>query len=237
MKVSRLLHSIPVSALGIINLALVAGIAARLAHPPILVVPAGTTIPSLPALPPLTSVTETSAEAFDQVYASIVDKPAFHADRKYRPPRPATAEQPVLPPPDYVLSGFLAIPGQPARAYLLDKSQGRTIRMATGDSIGGWIAIAIDSKAVRLRQADQMIEVARTGTIRLSGADAAHPRSPPLAAMSPLPLPGSTSATFPPSHSAPPVSLVQLPLPGAARNTRAPPQTPSESQAEIPPQN
>ena len=133
--------------------------------------------------------TEDASQAdLDTVYASIIARPIFHEDRKYTPPPPEKPPLPTLPPPDYVFSGFMSIPGSVSRGYLLDRSQSRSITVSVGQNVGGWIVERMDGKSIKLVQGTQSAEVTRTGTVATDGASTAAftpglPPPPPSATM------------------------------------------------------
>jgi hypothetical protein len=90
----------------------------------------------------------------------ITQRPLFTPTRRPRPapapsePEPAFAPPPTPPStPDHILLGVVR-DGDRAIALLRGRSDGRTLRVETGDTVGGWAIEAVDAVSVRLARDD-----------------------------------------------------------------------------------
>jgi general secretion pathway protein N len=90
----------------------------------------------------------------------MTERPLFAATRR-PPPKPAPVEAapvfepPPAPPPtpDYTLLGIVR-DGDRAIALLRSRSEGRNLRVETGDVIGGWEIAAVNTVSVKLKGRD-----------------------------------------------------------------------------------
>lgn len=141
-------------------------------------------------------------------YALLISQPLFQSDRKYTPPPKSDATVVQSPPPDFALTGYLDIPGRPAKAFLHERSGTRTLTVAMGDGLDGWSIVGLNPKRVILRQGDRTAELTRGG--------------PSIAGVSPIADSASTGST---AHQQTPLAqqpLASAPPPTPASNVVAP---------------
>lgn len=96
-------------------------------------------------------------------YALLIGQPLFQEDRKYTPPVKVDAVAAQSPPPDYSVTGYLEIPGRPAKAFLRERSSGRGLTVVMGDSVEGWSVVGMTAKHVSLRQGARTEELSHSG--------------------------------------------------------------------------
>lgn len=91
---------------------------------------------------------------------NITERPLFAPTRRPPPAPVPPAATPLAPPqpappraPDYTLLGILR-DGDRAIALLRHRSEGRSLRVEAGDTIGGWEIAAVGAVSVRLKGRD-----------------------------------------------------------------------------------
>ena len=89
---------------------------------------------------------------------NMIERPLFTPTRRPPPALTRSEAAPALPPPpaapstpDYALLGIIR-DGDRAIALLRGRSDGRNLRVETGDMIGGWEIAGIDTVSVRLKR-------------------------------------------------------------------------------------
>jgi len=146
---------------------------------------------------------QTAGSASDR-YASLIGQPIFQQDRKYTPPPKVDNTVVLTPPPDFVVTGFLGIPGRPGKAFLRERTGSRTMTVAVGDNVDGWTVASVAARQVNLRQGERSVDLVRGG--------------PPIAAVltgtpnSVVAEPVTNAVTPTSGKSAAPVSEIRQPV-------------------------
>jgi hypothetical protein len=96
-------------------------------------------------------------------YGQLIGQPIFQQDRKYTPPPKVDDTVAQTPPPDFSVTGFLAIPGRPGKAFLRERTGSRTLTVVVGDNVDGWTVAAATARQVNLRQSERSVDLVRGG--------------------------------------------------------------------------
>lgn len=205
-----------------LNLLPAAFIAWRLATPP------HTRLPDAvpPRLEPVSAdraVPARPTASIVDVYETIIARPVFYQHRSYAAPAPEVAA--LVPPPALALSGYLQIPGRPAKAFLRDAAHQRALVVSVGDAVDGWTVVGVVRSAVTLRQGERTAVLTRSGDlpVRASPAAAAVPRASPVprpAATAYAPRAALPSPVIAPARPSAPSAGVPPPIPAAGTPAR-----------------
>lgn len=98
---------------------------------------------------------------------SIQAAAVFHASRSFyvAPPQPVI----VQPPPDYRLTGSMALPNRPAAALLLNNQTRASARVVVGDELEGWAVTEVSSRRVVLQRDGRTAELGVTAAAPANG--------------------------------------------------------------------
>ena len=150
-----------------LNVTLVAVLMWRVVHAPLTVAPAALKDVMSAMKGSIVAPIKDAADVTD-TYALLTQRPVFHQDRKYIPPPKLDVAAAESPPPDFIVTGYLDIPGRPAKAFLRDRNGTRSITVSVGDKVDDWSVVAIAQKQVSIRQGERMVELGRSGVPHVS---------------------------------------------------------------------
>ncbi len=197
-----------------VNSALLGCLLGSLAHPWHASVPQPPAFVSPDALP-----TAAAGATLTDQYALLIGHPVFHRDRTYTPPPKADTAVAQTPPPDFAVTGFLAIPGRPGKAFLRERSGGHSLAVAVGDGLEGWTITSVGPKQVEVRQNGRSALLVRSGP-PVEGGAAPAAAAPAAASIENAPVgiaPQPSPTTDAPKNS--PAPAVAAPPPTGAAVT------------------
>ena len=123
--------------------------------------------------------TDTMPGDVTETYKVLIGAPVFHQDRKYVPPPEVDPVATASPPPDWVMTGYLSLPGKSPKAFVRQRAGGKTMTVTTGDTVEGWTVTDVVAKRVSLQQGERSADMRATGvSLSERGASESHSDAP-----------------------------------------------------------